>query len=353
MAIFEITATDIRPIPQTNFAKEGLKERTDLQRLLQRSIEHISPDTMVLAEEFGSWDGSLRRIDLLGLDKNCRLVVIELKRTDDGGHMELQALRYAAMVSAMKFDDAVVAHRKYLDAQGRSDVDARANILAFLGAAPDEEPVLQPVRIVLAAADFNREITTTVLWLNTLHIEKFDVRCVRLRPHSYADGRVLLDIQQVIPLPEAAEYQIAIQQKAAAEVQAERGRQMRDFTKYDLRIGDQEYHRLSKRDLAYYVMHEAARRGFDPDRIHAAMPWKTNSLFVTCEGGTDDLSFAEKLAAMGKDPRRYFSAPDELFHVAGMTYALTNQWGAGVEDVVKSLLSLLGNPADITYTRCE
>ena len=81
MAIFEVTGTEIRAIPRTNFAKEGLKARADLQRLLQRSIEHISPDTTVLAEEFGSWDESLRRIDLLGLDKECRLVVIELKRT--------------------------------------------------------------------------------------------------------------------------------------------------------------------------------------------------------------------------------------------------------------------------------
>jgi RecB family endonuclease NucS len=55
----------------------------------------VSPDTIVIAEEFGEWEDSRRRIDLLGLDKNANLVVIELKRTDDGGHMELQALRYS------------------------------------------------------------------------------------------------------------------------------------------------------------------------------------------------------------------------------------------------------------------
>jgi len=31
----------------------------------------------------------------------------ELKRTEDGGHMGLQAVRYAAMVSAMPFEKAV------------------------------------------------------------------------------------------------------------------------------------------------------------------------------------------------------------------------------------------------------
>ena len=54
---------------------------------------------MVLAEEFGDWEDSRRRIDLLCLDPNAQLIVVELKRTVDGGHMELQALRYSAMVS--------------------------------------------------------------------------------------------------------------------------------------------------------------------------------------------------------------------------------------------------------------
>ena len=48
---------------------------------------------MVLAEEFGDWQDSRRRIDLLCLDRDAGLVVVELKRTEDGGHMELQAIR--------------------------------------------------------------------------------------------------------------------------------------------------------------------------------------------------------------------------------------------------------------------
>ena len=46
----------------------------------------IAPETLVISEEFGEWEDSRRRIDLLGLDKDARLVVIELKRTEDGGH---------------------------------------------------------------------------------------------------------------------------------------------------------------------------------------------------------------------------------------------------------------------------
>lgn len=45
-----------------------------------------------------------RRIDLLCLDKNANWVVVELKRTEDGGAMEQQAIRCAAMVSTSTLD---------------------------------------------------------------------------------------------------------------------------------------------------------------------------------------------------------------------------------------------------------
>ena len=85
MAIYEMTDDTIRPIGETKFAAAGVSERGDLQRLLREQIEIISPGTLVIAEEFGQWEESRRRIDLLGLDKDANLVVIELKRTEDGG----------------------------------------------------------------------------------------------------------------------------------------------------------------------------------------------------------------------------------------------------------------------------
>jgi hypothetical protein len=48
-----------------------------------------------------------------GAHCSLSLVVVELKRTDDGGHMELQAVRYAAMVSSMTFDQLVGAHAHF------------------------------------------------------------------------------------------------------------------------------------------------------------------------------------------------------------------------------------------------
>src|SRR5262245_46830905 len=112
MPIYEISPDGLRKVDVTSFANEGVRERGDLQRLLRTEISVIAPDAMVIAEEFGEWEDSKRRVDLLALDKSANLVVIELKRTEDAGHGELQALRYAAMLSTITFDQAVDAYAK-------------------------------------------------------------------------------------------------------------------------------------------------------------------------------------------------------------------------------------------------
>ena len=201
MTIYKLSSDALTSLQEVTFRSAGLLERKDLQPVLREQLEVIVPDAMVLAEEFSDWEDSRRRIDLLALGKDARLIVIELKRTEEGGHMELQALRYAAMVSTMTFDDAVRAHQTHLERLGR-DEDARQSILDFLGWDEEqEEDFAQDIRIVLASADFSKELTTSVLWLNG---RGMDIQCIRLKPYRHGDD-VLLDVQLVIPLPEAAE----------------------------------------------------------------------------------------------------------------------------------------------------
>ena len=114
MAIYRVVGDNIQPVGKTTFQTEHILERQGLQKMFRESIEILVPNAMVLAEEFGDWEDSLRRIDLLCLDRDARLIVVELKRTEDGGHMELQAVRYAAMVSHMTFAAAVRAHIAFL-----------------------------------------------------------------------------------------------------------------------------------------------------------------------------------------------------------------------------------------------
>lgn len=185
--------------------------------MLRVDISPLGDDLLVLAEEYGDWVDSNRRIDLLCLDRQGRLVVVEIKRTDDGGHMDLQAVRYAAMVSSMTTEQALSALVRLLTVP-EPETAARNALMEFLdldsldGFQPDAN-----VRIILAAADFSTEITTTALWLNKRGL---DVRCVRLRPYSF-DGKLLIDATQIIPLPETADYEIRIREKNQEKERAE------------------------------------------------------------------------------------------------------------------------------------
>lgn len=243
MPIYEATASSLTAIPTTSFAALGMRERADLQRLLAARIEALEDGLLVIAEEFGDWADSARRIDLLCLDTNANLVVVELKRDDTGGHMELQALRYAAMVSAMTFDQAAATLASHRSNAASDHAAARAAIPAHLGwTEPDEEAFAQETRIILAAADFGKEITTTVIWLR----ERFavDIRCVRLRPHRMPDNRLLLDIQPLIPLPEAAEFQTQIGAKQAAE-RKERGERAQLLDRFLAQLAERALARTS------------------------------------------------------------------------------------------------------------
>lgn len=227
MPIFQVTPEALQPLSQTTFGAEGIMERRDIQRMLREQISVLDERLMVIAEEFGDWLDSARRIDLLCIDAEANLVVVELKRTDDGGHMELQALRYAAMVSSMTFDQLVDTFARY-NSRAQPDLEAaKSTILQFLGWDDVyEDQFAQDTRIVLAAADFSKELTTAVMWLNERGI---DLRCVRMKPYRMGNGTVLLDVQQLIPLPEASDFQTQLGVKKLAERQSRTER-------HDLRI---------------------------------------------------------------------------------------------------------------------
>lgn len=210
MALYEITTDSFRGITETSLTEMKLRERGDLQRLLRTQIEVLGDDLYVIAEEFGDWEDSRRRIDLLAIDKNANLVVIELKRTTDGGHMELQAIRYASMVSTMTFSRAIEIHEEFLTQIGKKGEEAKQRLLEFLGwDEPDEENFATDVRIILVSEDFGKELTTAVLWLREHEIE---ICCVRLKPYQNGNTR-LIDVQQIIPLPEANDYQVQVREK--------------------------------------------------------------------------------------------------------------------------------------------
>ena len=158
MPLYRWNEDDLEAITATTFEANRLQE-AELQRLLRDQPEVLEEGLFIVAEEFGNWQDSSRSIDLLGLDKDHRLVVVELKRTQSGDHSELQAIRYAAMVANMTLEQVIDSHRRYLAKRGREE-DARDRILGHLEAADESEAevLTESPRIILASAGFSTRV---------------------------------------------------------------------------------------------------------------------------------------------------------------------------------------------------
>ncbi|WP_165368067.1 endonuclease NucS domain-containing protein [Phytoactinopolyspora endophytica] len=337
VALFELmTAGDLKPIPTTTFVAQQVLERSDLQRALRSHIEVLDDGLLVVAEEFGEFADVRRRIDLLCVDRHGQLVVVELKRTVDGGHMELQALRYAAMVSTMTFDQLVDTYERHLRRIASEDAsNARARLAEFLEEAGAEDTHIdRRVRIILVSAGFDTQITTTVLWLNELY--GLDIRCVRLTPYR-VDDRLLLDVQQVIPLPEAEELMVRLRRKESAARAADGP----DWTPYVIRTpaGSSEPLRKRRAVLAMVcALHESGVRAAEIQSVVSA------SRFLSVEGVLEGDELEEVLLDAHpqiSEPRRWFL--DEPIHEEGTTWVLTKMWGTNTVPTLDALLELAPN----------
>ena len=329
MPIFELSNKSIIRLNTTTFSKAGILERGDLQRLLRDQIEVVAPGVLIISEEFGEWTDSRSRIDLLGVDKDANLVVFELKRTEDGGHMELQAIRYASMVSTLTAERAVEIFGGYLTGRGRVD-EPEQLLLEFLEWDElDEEQFGQDVRIVLISGNFSRELTTTVLWLNE---KDHDIRCVRIQPYEY-DGHTLIDVQQVIPLAETADYQVQVREKKRQEGVARKSNA--DFTRYDITINGETHLKQWKRNAILLIVKALHENKVNPHEVNELFrTLGRGNTFLIIDSETENVDEFKTLAAdllehQGKsyNDRRWHTSPGDLLISNGKTYALTKIWG--------------------------
>ncbi len=339
MAIYHVASnTMLELLGHETFGALNILERGDLQRLLRQRVDVVAEGCFVLAEEFGEWDDSRRRIDLLAIDRDANLVVIELKRSEDGGHLDLQALRYAAMVSTMSFEQAVTAHAAYRE-KYNIEGDARQAILDFLGIVDLGEKVFgDDVRIVLVSADFSKEITTTVMWLNE---RELDIRCVRIRPYRFND-EVFFDVQQVIPLPEAEEYQVRVREKNERRREIRRSG-AREYARFVISVAGRPLGTFNKRQAVLQTVKALSARGISPEEMSGTAPERGDRFFISTSSTLDSASFREQFARERRqggrsfDASRWFCEDDELLHVGSKTYAVSNQWGIGTEEILVRL----------------
>ena len=223
MAIYRLASDKGRmeKMEPTSFGTEGILER-ELQASIREHPEILEEGLLIISEEFRDWHDSNRRIDLLAIDAKRCLTVIELKRGDTGQHMDLQAIRYAAMVANMTFQQVVDTYQDHLKKHRRegdgdfSETEAEDRIREHLGNTEQDSRAIHTAtpRLILVAENFSRELTTCVLWLNDSWLREAgqEIRCISLQPHRNGE-ELLIETKVVIPLPEASQYQTQLKKR--------------------------------------------------------------------------------------------------------------------------------------------
>lgn len=215
----------ISPVRTKKFSELGFTERKHLQEWLAHEPSALGEELLIIQKEFDGFDDTRERLDLLALDKDGNLVIIENKLDDSGRDVVWQALKYASYCASLTKAQIVDIYQQYLDryepVTGEVDLlnapaSASARICEFLDAPDLDELKLNlgnSQRIMLVAANFRKEVTSTALWLLGQGIS---IACFKITPYSLGE-QLLINIDQIIPTPEAKELMIGINAKEAEE----------------------------------------------------------------------------------------------------------------------------------------
>lgn len=209
----------ILKLDEKRFSELGLRERENLQEWLAAMPEALGEELLIIQKEFDGFADTRERLDLLALDKQGRLVIVENKTDDTGRDVVWQAVKYAAYCSNLKKAEIVDIFQNYLDRWYNGD-NAEMAICEFLDEDSLDEVVLNggnDQRIVFVAANFRKEVTAAVLWLLGHGVR---AQCFRVVPYGFGE-QLFVDVQQIIPTPEAADYMISMATKEAEEKSAE------------------------------------------------------------------------------------------------------------------------------------
>jgi hypothetical protein len=196
---------------QKRFSDLALRERDHLQEWLANQPDALGEELLIIQKEFDGFDETRERLDLLALDKDGNLVVIENKLDDSGRDVTWQALKYTAYVSGLTKTQIVDIYQQYLD-RFCGGGNAVARLCEFMDVEDLGEIHLNPgndQRMIFIAANFRREVTATVLWLLSRGIR---AQCFKVTPFMLGE-ELILDIQQIIPTPEATDFMIGMSTK--------------------------------------------------------------------------------------------------------------------------------------------
>jgi len=205
-----------RLLPRS-FSELGFRERAHLQEWIANKPDALGEDLLIIQKEFAGFSDTSERLDLLAIDKQGSLVIIENKLDDTGRDVTWQALKYASYCARLTKDDVRDIFQSYLERYSPG-IKAEDQLCAFLDEDEYQEITLNKgvsQRIMLVAANFRKEVTSTVLWLSSF---KLRIQCFKVTPFSRGED-VFLTVDQIIPTKDAEDFMIGLAAKAQDEVE--------------------------------------------------------------------------------------------------------------------------------------
>lgn len=207
----------ISALKAMSFSELKFREREHLQEWITNNPASLGEDLLIIQKEFSGFSDTRERLDLLALDKLGNLVIIENKLDDSGRDVTWQALKYVSYCASLSRQDIIRIYQDYLG----GSASAEENLADFFEGQDMSEIVLNQgltsQRIMLVAANFRKEVTSTVLWLSGFKIR---IQCFEVTPYALGE-ELLLNIEQILPTKNTEEFVIGIAAKAQEEIEVQ------------------------------------------------------------------------------------------------------------------------------------
>jgi hypothetical protein len=247
MFVINRATNSIQSLNRKSFSELGFKERAHLQEWIAGNPEALGEKLLIIQKEFSDFSDTNERLDLLALDKSGNLVIIENKLDDSGKDVTWQALKYASYCSTLTKEEIRNIFQNYLEANssGKNAVDV---LKEFFDDADYSEIVLNQrmtQRIILVAANFRKEVTSTVLWLMNFKIQ---VQCFKATPYEL-NGQFFLTLDQIIPTKDTQDYVISMTNKVQEEIAT--GEELKNRHKIRLRFWAEFLKQIKGRSSLY------------------------------------------------------------------------------------------------------
>ena len=236
MYLIDTEKNRIINLNRKTFSDLRFSERNHLQKWIAHSPKVFGEDDelLIIAEEFDKFSDTRERLDLLAIDKKGDLVIIENKLDDTGRDVTWQALKYASYCSTLTTEEIINILSNHLQ-KHNNQAKALDIISDFLGQKYTEEnlPSLNQgnkQRIIFIAANFRKEVTSTVLWLMNYSLR---IQCFKASVFSLEDEKFFFTLEQIIPTKDAEDYMIRMAQKTQVEISNQESEKTRHQIRFE------------------------------------------------------------------------------------------------------------------------